>query len=160
MKKSSDCIAVHSVSAVCQRCLVSRLTSERIGSREAHHAAASTLSRAARFKWLELFRSALCLMNIISNSRYRLSRRFISRDNYRYGFMAQPSSGVTHRQEVEAQHIVDAQSFELQDDRSQIRALHLRNRRVGQHLKVLLWQRETHKQTTTFTKYTVQYTIL
>lgn len=45
---------------------------------------------------------------------------------------------ATHRQEAKPQHVVDAQSFELQDDRSQICALHLWHSRGRQFLKVLL----------------------
>lgn len=48
------------------------------------------------------------------------------------------SVGHTHGEEAEAQHVVDAQGFELQDDRSQIGALHLGDGGRRQLLKVLL----------------------
>lgn len=44
----------------------------------------------------------------------------------------------THRKEGEPEHVVDSQSLELQDDRSEVTALHLRDSGLGQLLKVLL----------------------
>lgn len=44
----------------------------------------------------------------------------------------------THGQEAEAQHVVDAQSFELEDDRSQVTALHLGHGALRKLLEVFL----------------------
>lgn len=56
----------------------------------------------------------------------------------------QPSEAGTHRKEGEPEHVVNAQSLELQDDRGQVAALHLRHRGLGQLLKVLLCKGEKH----------------
>lgn len=55
--------------------------------------------------------------------------------------------GWTHREEAESQHVVYAQSFELQDDRGQVGTLHLGNRGCRQLLKILLWSTQTGQNT-------------
>jgi len=50
---------------------------------------------------------------------------------------------LTYGEEAEAENVVDAEGFELQDDGRQVGALHLRHRGGRQLLIVLLWWKDT-----------------
>lgn len=53
----------------------------------------------------------------------------------------------THGEEAEAQHVVDAQRLQLQDDGGQVGPLHLWHGGGRQLLKVLLWRRSSRRRT-------------